>query len=156
MIDRQPFPLLTITMPSVPDYGRIGANARHRTWRSRWLSDVNERNKWIEELVALGYRSREQPFLSGELAVDVTLWFTTKRYPDQTDNLISGLKHLFDVLEVSRIVNRNMAVRGFAGIYENDNQLRLLNPPTVIVNRDIAPMTQVAFYQRRSNGTQGG
>ena len=149
-------PLLTITMPSVPDYGRIGANARHRTWRSRWLSDVNERNKWIEQLVALGYGSREQPVLSGELSVDVTLWFTTKRYPDQADNLLAGLKHLFDVLEVSRIVNRNMTVRGFAGIYENDKQLRLLNPPTVIVNRDIAPMTQVAFYQRRSNGAQGG
>ena len=149
-------PLLTITIPSVPDYRRIGANARHRTWKSAWLSEVNERNKWIEELVALGYGSREQPFLFGELAVDVTLWFTTKRYPDQADNLLAGLKHLFDVLEVSRVVNRKMTVRGFAGIYENDKQLRLLKAPTVIVNRNIAPMTQLAFYPSQSNGEQGG
>ena len=120
------------------------------------MSEVNERNKWIEQLVALGYRSREQPLLSGDLAVDVTLWFTSKRYPDQADNLLAGLKHLFDVLEVSRIVNRNMTVRGFAGIYENDKQLRLLNAPTIIVDRNVAPITQVAFYARRLNGTQGG
>ena len=146
--------LLTITIPSIPDYGRIGANARHRTWRSRWLSEVHERNKWIELLVALGYRSREQPLLSGDLAVDVTLWFTTKRYPDQVDNLLAGLKHLWDVLEVSRIVNQKLVVRGFAGIYENDNQLRLLNPPTVIVDRTIAPRTQLIFYSRYTNDTQ--
>ena len=140
-------PTVTLTIPRLPNYDAVGANARHRNhWKARWVAEVTERTRWIEELVVLGFRSREQPLILGLVKVRATLIFPSKKMPDKIDNLISGLKPLFDVLEPWRIINVKGQTRGWCGVYENDRNLSWMEPPIVQIDPDLAPLIALEFY----------
>ena len=108
----------------LPNFKAVGGNRRGH-WRAEYTARTQERNAWIEEMVIMGYKSRDTAMMESPIDARVQLVFpTSKRGPrPDKDNAISAMKDLFDCLEPWRTTNRNRSTRGFAGLFVDDKDI---------------------------------
>jgi len=146
--------MIKIQIPTLPDFAKVGGNARpgHYMQLARDIKD--EKEKWIAHLIAIGYRQSDTPRWAGPVSLTVKMVFSTMSYPD-SDSCWRSLKPLIDLLEPHRVIPKgrdpsSWVTRGFAGIVESDKLLELRGLSRE-VDRDIAPMTILHLEQLQSD-----
>ena len=149
-------PDYTIAINRLPNFQDIGGNRRHFNAWAEYRAFKLDKRRWVDQLTLDGYRSNgigSVPYLAGAIGYTVTFFIASehelaRHKRRDEDNAQAALKTLLDVLETPRIIGATN-VRGWLGVYDNDNQLERIDSIRYEHNPNVAAlsMTTLRFWE---------